>query len=245
MRKRLLLVEDEPAIALPLAFLLEEEGFKDKTVGDGVAALKEFARKEPDLILLDVMLPEMSGVEVCQRIRLTSEVPIIMLTARAAEVDKVVGLEVGADDYVTKPYSSRELIARIRSVMRRSKSSVVDAITDEDEVLTVGAVSIDSGRHLVKVNGDEVDLPLKEFQLLRELMANAGRVVTRAHLLDQVWGADFFGDQRTLDVHDMRLRSRISPGDVERRLITTIRGVGYRFEDVDDTGMKSREGAEQ
>ena len=245
MRKRLLLVEDEPAIALPLAFLLEEEGFKVKTVGDGVAALKEFARKEPDLILLDVMLPEMSGVEVCQRIRLTSEVPIIMLTARAAEVDKVVGLEVGADDYVTKPYSSRELIARIRSVMRRSKSSVVDAIADEDEVLTVGAVSIDSGRHLVTVNGDEVDLPLKEFQLLRELMANAGRVVTRAHLLDQVWGADFFGDQRTLDVHVKRLRSRISPGDVERRLITTIRGVGYRFEDVDDTGMKSREGAEQ
>ncbi len=230
MRKRLLLVEDEPSIALPLAFLLEEEGFKVKTVSDGLAALKEFERRAPDLILLDVMLPGMSGIEVCQRIRLTSKVPIIMLTARSAEIDKVVGLEVGADDYVTKPYSSRELVARIRSVMRRSGSAEPDAAVEE-EILAVGPVTLDAGRHVVTVDGQEVEMPLKEFQLLRELMLNAGRVVTRAHLLDSVWGSDFFGDQRTLDVHVKRLRARISPGDVKRKLISTVRGVGYRFED--------------
>lgn len=230
MRRRLLLVEDESSIALPLSFLLEEEGFKVKVVSDGAAALKEFERKPPDLILLDVMLPGMSGIEVCQRIRLTSSVPIIMLTARSAEIDKVVGLEVGADDYVTKPYSSRELVARIRSVIRRTRSAEMGS-ADDSEVLTVGPVTIDTGRHSVEVSGAPVELPLKEFQLLHELMANAGRVVTRAHLLDRIWGADFFGDQRTLDVHVKRLRSRISPGDVKHRLITTVRGVGYRFED--------------
>lgn len=230
MRKRLLLVEDETSIALPLAFLLEEEGFKVKTVSDGLAALREFERRVPDLILLDVMLPGISGIEVCQRIRLTSKVPIIMLTARSAEIDKVVGLEVGADDYVTKPYSSRELVARIRSVMRRSGAAEPE-VPVEEEVLTVGAVTIDTGRHVVTVDGQEVEMPLKEFQLLHELMQNAGRVMTRAHLLSSVWGADFFGDQRTLDVHVKRLRGRISPGDVKRKLISTVRGVGYRFED--------------
>lgn len=231
MRKRLLLVEDEPSIALPLAFLLEEEGFKVKTVSDGLAALKEFERRLPDLILLDVMLPGMSGIEVCQRIRLTSTVPIIMLTARSAEIDKVVGLEVGADDYVTKPYSSRELVARIRSVMRRSAPVEPEAV-EVEEILTIGPVTLDTGRHIVTVDSEAVDMPLKEFQLLHELMLNAGRVVTRAHLLNSVWGADFFGDQRTLDVHVKRLRARISPGDVKRKLISTVRGVGYRFEDV-------------
>lgn len=232
MRKRLLLVEDEAAIALPLSFLLEEEGFKVKVVSDGVSALKEFSRKEPDIILLDVMLPEMSGIEVCQRIRLTSDVPIIMLTARGSEIDKVVGLEVGADDYVTKPYSSRELVARIRSVMRRSRPSGVDYEEPEDEVLSVGTVVLDSGRHTVTVDGDEVEMPLKEFQLLRELMRNSGRVVSRAHLLSEVWGADFFGDQRTLDVHVKRLRKRITPEESDRKLISTVRGVGYRFEEA-------------
>ncbi len=231
MRRRVLLVEDEPSIALPLAFLLEEEGFKVKTVSDGPSALKEFERKLPDLILLDVMLPGMSGVEVCQRIRLSSSVPIIMLTARSSEIDKVVGLEVGADDYVTKPYSSRELVARIRSVMRRSGPVEQDPILEE-EVLSIGPVTLDTGRHVVTVDGNEIQMPLKEFQLLHQLMRNAGRVVTRAHLLDSVWGSDFFGDQRTLDVHVKRLRSRISPGDAKRKLITTVRGVGYRFEDV-------------
>ncbi|WP_099332382.1 response regulator [Actinomyces minihominis] len=232
MRKRLLLVEDEAAIALPLSFLLEEEGFKVKVVSDGLSALKEFSRKEPDIILLDVMLPEMSGIEVCQRVRLTSDVPIIMLTARGAEIDKVVGLEVGADDYVTKPYSSRELIARIRSVMRRSRPAGVDFEDPEDEVLEVGSVVLDSGRHTVTAGGVEVEMPLKEFQLLRELMRNSGRVVSRTHLLNQVWGADFFGDQRTLDVHVKRLRKRITPEGSETKLISTVRGVGYRFEEA-------------
>lgn len=230
-RKRVLLVEDEPSITLPLSYLLDEQGFKVKVVSDGLDALQEFERKTPDLVLLDVMLPGLSGIEVCQRIRAISDVPIIMLTARSAEIDKVVGLEVGADDYVTKPYSSRELIARIRSVMRRSRTTMGDVHAGDDEVVSVGPVTIDVGRHTVEVEGQPVELPLKEFQLLRELMRNAGRVVTRAYLLDQIWGADFFGDQRTLDVHIKRLRSRISPGDVKHQLITTVRGVGYRFED--------------
>lgn len=230
-RKRVLLVEDEPSIAVPLSFLLSEEGFKVKVVGDGREALSEFNRKTPDLVLLDVMLPSMSGIEVCQRIRATSDVPVIMLTAKASEIDKVLGLEVGADDYVTKPYSSRELLARIKSVMRRSRSSDLGAPELQDEVLTVGPVTIDYGRHSVEVDGELVQLPLKEFQLLGTLMSNAGRVVTRAYLLTEVWGADFYGDERTLDVHIKRLRSRISPGNVDRKLISTVRGVGYRFED--------------
>lgn len=232
MRRRLLLVEDEAAIALPLAFLLEEEGFKVKTVSDGAAALKEFSRREPDLILLDVMLPGMSGIEVCQRIRLTSDVPIIMLTARGAEIDKVVGLEVGADDYVTKPYSSRELVARIRSVLRRARVGVPEQPVVE-EVLQVGHIRLDAGSHTVLVEGQEIDMPLKEFQLLQELMANAGRVVTRSQLLSQVWGADFFGDQRTLDVHVTRLRSRLQNAGASSEQITTVRGVGYKFENPD------------
>ena len=242
---RLLLVEDDESLVRTLDLALTAHGFDVRAAAQGERALVLATTFQPAVAIVDLGLPDVDGLAVVRQLRAWSDLPVIVLSARDAQRDKVAALDAGADDYVTKPYSSRELIARIRSVMRRSKSSVVDAIADEDEVLTVGTVSIDSGRHLVKVNGDEVDLPLKEFQLLRELMANAGRVVTRAHLLDQVWGADFFGDQRTLDVHVKRLRSRISPGDVERRLITTIRGVGYRFEDVDDTRMKSREGAGQ
>lgn len=231
-KKRILLVEDEPSIAVPLSFLLGEEGFKVKVVADGREALSEFNRKTPDLVLLDVMLPSMSGIEVCQRIRVTSDVPVIMLTAKASEVDKVLGLEVGADDYVTKPYSSRELLARIKSVMRRSKNRELSSPDIHDEVLSVGPVTIDYGRHSVEVDGVPIQMPLKEFQLLGTLMSNAGRVVTRSYLLTEVWGADFYGDERTLDVHVKRLRSRISPGDVERKLISTVRGVGYRFEEL-------------
>lgn len=230
-RKRVLLVEDEAAIAVPLSFLLSEEGFKVKVVGDGREALKEFERRPPDLVLLDVMLPSLSGIEVCQRIRATSDVPVIMLTAKGSEWDKVLGLEVGADDYVTKPYSSRELLARIKSVMRRSRAGELRVDPVEDEVITAGPVMLDFGRHVVEVDGRPVELPLKEFQLLGALMRNAGRVVTRAHLLAEVWGSDFYGDERTLDVHIKRLRSRISPGDLKHKLISTVRGVGYRFED--------------
>lgn len=232
MKKRILLVEDESAIAVPLSFLLKEEGFEVQIVGDGVQALEEFERSAPDLILLDVMLPALSGIEVCQRIRATSTIPIIMLTAKATEIDKVVGLEVGADDYVTKPYSSRELLARIKSVMRRSRNSESATAVADDEVLTVGPVKLDLGRHKVEVDGQQVDLPLKEFQLLAVLMRTPGRVVSRTYLLTEVWGIDFYGDERTLDVHIKRLRSRINPRDVKRRLISTVRGVGYRFEEI-------------
>lgn len=229
-KKRILLVEDEASIAVPLSFLLSEEGFKVKVVGDGREALNEFDRKMPDLILLDVMLPGLSGIEVCQRVRATSDVPVIMLTAKASEVDKVLGLEVGADDYVTKPYSSRELLARIKSVMRRSRPALIGNLDADDEVLTIGSVTIDYGRHEVEVDGVPVQMPLKEFQLLGTLMQNAGRVVTRAYLLAEVWGSDFYGDERTLDVHIKRLRSRINPSNVDRKAISTVRGVGYRFE---------------
>ncbi len=229
MSRRILLVEDEASIAGPLSFLLEDQGFKVRIASDGASALKEFSRKAPDLVLLDLMIPEVSGIEVCRQIRATSDVPIIMLTAKASEIDKVVGLEVGADDYVTKPYSSRELLARINSVLRRSSSLRPAFENEEDDIITSGSVTIDVGKHLVTVSGESVELPLKEFQLLLELIRNSGRVVTREQLLDRVWGSDFFGDQRTLDVHVKRLRSRISPDDSEKKLIKTVRGVGYRF----------------
>lgn len=230
MRRRLLLVEDEASIAAPLAFLLEDEGFKVTTVPDGEAALKAVAKKDPDLILLDLMLPGISGIEVCQRIRATSDVPIIMLTARGAEIDKVVGLEVGADDYVTKPYSSRELVARIRSVMRRATPSPDVEWDGGLEVSQVGPLTLDRGRHHFTYDGVEVELPLKEFQLLGVLLEQVGRVVSRGSLLERVWGPDFFGDERTLDVHVKRLRSRLEAVGAQRSLIATVRGVGYRFD---------------
>lgn len=236
-KKRVLLVEDEASIAVPLSFLLSEQGFKVKTAADGREALAEFERRTPDLVLLDVMLPSpagtppLSGIDVCQRIRATSDVPIIMLTAKGSEVDKVLGLEVGADDYVTKPYSSRELLARIKSVTRRSRRADAGLGLPEEEHLAVGPIELDLARHEVTVDGAPVELPLKEFQLLAALMRNAGRVMTRGQLLAEVWGADFFGDERTLDVHIKRLRSRISSDGAQRKLISTVRGVGYRFED--------------
>ena len=225
MRKRLLLVEDEPAIALPLAFLLEEEGFKVKTVGDGVAALKEFARKEPDLILLDVMLPEMSGVEVCQRIRLTSEVPIIMLTARAAEVDKVVGLEVGADDYVTKPFSVRELLGRVRAQLRRLARPAVSG----EAVAQFGEVRVDLARRSVERSGVPVHLTPIEYRLLTSLLAQPDRVLTHRQLLQAVWGPGHSEDTHYMRVHMANLRKKLEADPARPRHLKTEAGIGYRF----------------
>jgi two-component system, OmpR family, response regulator RegX3 len=225
---KLLLVEDERAIAEGLAVTLEAEGFEVAWVKDGAEALPAFERIRPDLILLDLMLPGLSGTEVCRAIRSRSDAPIIMLTARDAEVDRVVGLELGADDYVTKPFSTRELVARIRAVLRRAPlldETTVDAPTE------AAGVRVDRARHEVHVDGAALELPPKEFELLATLVEHAGRVLTRDQLIDLVWGSDYVGDTKTLDVHIRRLRSRIEvdPGDPAR--IRTVRGVGYRFVD--------------
>ena len=222
---RVLIVEDERSLSEPLAFLLEREGYETAVVEDGRAAVAEFETNGADLILLDLMLPGMSGTEVCREIRITSQVPIIMLTAKDSEVDVVVGLELGADDYVTKPYSSRELLARIRAVMRRR----VDE-EDDDSVIEVGTVRMDIERHTVVVRGIETPMPLKEFDLLEVLMRNAGRVLTRGQLIDRVWGADYFGDTKTLDVHIKRIRTRIEDTPSDPQMLVTVRGLGYRFE---------------
>lgn len=225
---RILLVEDERAIAQPLGFLLEKEGYDVEIVHDGKDALEAFAASPPDLVLLDVMLPGISGTEVCRAIRAHSRIPIIMLTAKDSEVDIVVGLELGADDYVTKPYASSELLARVRAVLRRSES-VADRV-DDGGVLESSGIRLDSDRHALTVRGSEVQMPLREFELLEFLMENAGRVLTRAQLIDRVWGSDYFGDTKTLDVHIKRIRSRIEEKPSEPQLLTTVRGVGYRFE---------------
>ena len=205
-----LIVEDETALAEPLAFLLQREGFEVRMAADGQEALAEFSKAEPDIVLLDLMLPGMSGTEVCKNIRLKSSVPVIMVTARDTEIDKVVGLEIGADDYVTKPYSSRELIARIRAVLRRGRHDDSDDVEDiYEEVLRGGPVVLDVERHVVTVDGDDVAMPLKEFDLLEYLLRNRGRVLTRGQLIDRVWGSDYVGDTKTLDVHIKRLRSKI------------------------------------
>ncbi|EAY58907.1 two component sensory transduction protein regX3 [Mycobacterium tuberculosis C] len=201
-----LIVEDEESLADPLAFLLRKEGFEATVVTDGPAALAEFDRAGADIVLLDLMLPGMSGTDVCKQLRARSSVPVIMVTARDSEIDKVVGLELGADDYVTKPYSARELIARIRAVLRRGGD---DDSEMSDGVLESGPVRMDVERHVVSVNGDTITLPLKEFDLLEYLMRNSGRVLTRGQLIDRVWGADYVGDTKTLDVHVKRLRSKI------------------------------------
>jgi two-component system response regulator RegX3 len=224
----ILLVEDEMAIAEPLAYLLKREGYDVAVAPDGGQALDLFARSGPDLVLLDLMLPVVSGTEVARRIRATSTVPIIMLTAKDSEVDIVVGLELGADDYVTKPYSSRELLARIRAVLRRR----VEQEDGTDDQLASGPVRMDVGRHAVFVRGRETSMPLKEFELLELLLRNAGRVLTRSQLIDRVWGADYFGDTKTLDVHVKRIRGRIEDDPAEPRLLQTVRGLGYRFEDL-------------
>ncbi len=229
MTTRILLVEDEQAIAAPLVFLLEREGYGVVTVADGQEAVDLFMDQEStfDLILLDLMLPGLPGTEVCRAVRSRSSIPIIILTAKDSEVDVVVGLELGADDYITKPYGARELIARIRAVMRRRQDSPAEDA--EGPVLEGGPVSLDTERYTLHVRGEEVAVPLREYELLELLMRNQGRVLTRAQLLDRVWGADYFGDTKTLDVHIKRLRGRIEEDPAKPTLITTVRGVGYRF----------------
>ena len=225
---KILIVEDEASFSEALAFLLGKEGFETLVAEDGRKALEIFAKEGADLILLDLMIPEVSGVEVCRTIRTTSQVPIIMLTAKDAEIDKVVGLELGADDYVTKPYSSRELIARIKAVLRRGVSDIEDH--GDLDVVSVGPIRLDTARHQASINGAPVGLPLKEFELLEFLMRNAGRVLTRSQLIDRVWGGDYFGDTKTLDVHIKRLRSKIEADPANPVLIQTIRGLGYKLE---------------
>lgn len=223
---RILLVEDEIALSDPLSFLLEREGYEIEVAADGPSAIAAFDRDGADLVLLDLMLPGLPGTEVCREIRTRSTVPIIMLTAKDSEIDIVVGLELGADDYVTKPYKTRELLARIRAVLRRRTE-----IEDFDEaVLEGGRVKMDVDRHTVEVDGAPVPMPLKEFELLELLMRNPGRVLTRGQLIDRVWGSDYFGDTKTLDVHIKRIRSKIEVAPSEPVQLVTVRGLGYRFE---------------
>ena len=224
---RVLIVEDEPDLADPLAYLLQREGFEVEIAEDGPAALDAFAARGADIVLLDLMLPGIPGTEVCRVIRTTANTPIIMLTAKDSEVDIVVGLELGADAYVTKPYSSRELLARIRAVLRRAAVQEVDV---DDRIVDGGRVVIDIDRHTVSVDGAVIAMPLKEFELLEVLMRNAGRVLTRGQLIDRVWGSDYFGDTKTLDVHIKRIRSRIEQNPSEPAMLLTVRGLGYRFE---------------
>ena len=224
---KILIVEDEEALSDPLAFLLGREGFQTIVVDNGLDALPVFDREGADLVPLDVMLPGMSGMEVCRKLREVSSVPIIMLTAKDSELDKVLGLELGADDYVTKPYSARELIARIRAVLRR-RSAETDSATES--VLQGGPVRMDIDRHVVTVNGEEISMPLKEFELLEILLRNVGRVMTRGQLIERVWGADYVGDTKTLDVHIKRLRSKIEPDSSTPQYVVTVRGLGYKFE---------------
>ncbi|MFM2215064.1 MAG: hypothetical protein RJA88_433 [Actinomycetota bacterium] len=224
---KILIVEDETSFSEALSFLLGKEGFDVSIAENGRTALELFKSQTFDLILLDLMIPEVSGIEVCRSIRTTSAVPIIMLTAKDSEIDKVVGLELGADDYVTKPYSSRELVARIKAVLRRG---VPDDSHSEAGIHSVANIRMDIERHQVTVNGSLVPLPLKEFELLEFLMRNAGRVMTRAQLIDRVWGGDYYGDTKTLDVHIKRLRSKIEVDPANPLLIQTIRGLGYKFE---------------
>lgn len=224
---QLLVVEDEASFSDALSFLLAKEGFEATVAETGKIALELFKKKNFDLVLLDLMIPEVSGVEVCRAIRATSTIPIIMLTAKDTEVDKVVGLEIGADDYVTKPYSSRELVARIKAVLRRG---AVDEPHSDSSVHTEGPIRMDIERHIVTVNGETVNFPLKEFELLEFLIRNQGRVLTRAQLIDRVWGGDYYGDTKTLDVHIKRLRSKIEVDPANPLLIQTIRGLGYKFE---------------
>ena len=223
---KVLIVEDEESMADPLAFLLRREGFSTQIAANGPDALTEYDRNGADIVLLDLMLPGMSGTEVCKHLRARGPVPVIMVTARDAEIDKVVGLELGADDYITKPYSTRELIARIRAVLRRG----VEAEDPGSPVLQAGPVRMDVDRHVVSVHGDPVPLPLKEFDLLDYLIRNAGRVLTRGQLIDRVWGSDYVGDTKTLDVHVKRLRAKIEPDPAAPRYLITVRGLGYKLE---------------
>jgi two-component system response regulator RegX3 len=223
-----LIVEDEESLADPLAYLLRKEGFQATVAVDGPAALAEFDRSGADIVLLDLMLPGMSGTDVCRQLRARSSVPVIMLTARDSEIDKVLGLELGADDYVTKPYSARELIARIRAVLRRGVDA--EEVGYGEALLESGSVRMDVERHVVSVHGDQIALPLKEFDLLEYLLRNKGRVLTRGQLIDRVWGADYVGDTKTLDVHVKRLRSKIEADPANPIRLITVRGLGYNLE---------------
>jgi two-component system, OmpR family, response regulator RegX3 len=222
---RILVVEDEESFSDALGFMLRKEGFTVSLAGTGPEALTTFEREQVDLILLDLMLPGMSGTDVCRTIRARSRVPIIMVTAKDSELDKVLGLELGADDYVTKPFSSRELVARIRAVLRRNAEDF-----DDNPVVEAGPVRIDPDRHLVQVNGQVVNLPLKEFDLLEYLVRNAGRVLTRGQLIDRIWGSDYVGDTKTLDVHVKRLRAKVESDPAHPVHLVTVRGLGYKFE---------------
>ena len=223
---KILVVEDEQSLREPLVYLLEKEGYEVVDAADGEQAIKVFNAQEPDLILLDLMLPKKSGNEVCQIIRQTSNVPIIMLTAKDSEIDKVVGLEIGADDYVTKPYSTPELKARIKAVLRRN----IEPQVELGNVLEAGGVRMDIERHEVEVNGQRVQLPLKEFELLELLLENVNRVLTRGQIIDRVWGSDYFGDTKTLDVHVKRIRSKIEEDPARPEHLVTVRGLGYKFQ---------------
>ena len=224
---RILLVEDESSLSEPLTFLLTREGFEVEIVEDGQTALDVYASGKFDIILLDLMIPKVPGNEVCRQIRQTSNIPIIMLTAKDTEVDKVVGLELGADDYVTKPYSTRELLARIKAVLRRN---VREDELEDDGVIDIAGIKLDADRHTLHVQGTLVAIPLKEFELLEYLMSNAGRVLTRGQLIDRVWGTDYYGDTKTLDVHIKRIRSKIEADPAEPVHLVTVRGLGYRFD---------------
>ena len=227
---RVLVVEDEESFSDALSYMLRKEGFEVAVAASGPEALEVFDREGADLVLLDLMLPGLPGTEVCRSLRQRSKVPVIMLTAKDSEIDKVVGLELGADDYVTKPFSSRELVARIRAVLRRRG----DAEEPSSSVLAAGPVRMDVDRHVVTVRGEKVQLPLKEFELLEVLLRNAGRVLTRGQLIDRVWGADYVGDTKTLDVHIKRLRAKIEPDPSKPRYILTVRGLGYKFETAEN-----------
>ncbi|HEV7728229.1 MAG TPA: response regulator transcription factor [Modestobacter sp.] len=223
---RVLVVEDEESFSDALSYMLRREGYETVVAADGLGALAEFDRAGADIVLLDLMLPGLSGTEVCRTLRAKSSVPIIMLTAKDTEIDKVVGLELGADDYVTKPYSARELVARMRAVLRRG----VEGEPSVESTLAAGPVRLDVDRHVVAVDGQPVALPLKEFDLLELLLRNAGRVLTRGQLIDRVWGADYVGDTKTLDVHVKRLRAKLEPDPANPRHLVTVRGLGYKFE---------------
>ena len=223
---RILVVEDEESFSDPLSYLLRKEGYEVAVAETGPAALEDFDRAGADLVLLDLMLPGLSGVDVCRALRHRSSVPVIMLTAKDSEIDKVVGLEIGADDYVTKPYSSRELLARIKAVLRRGQE--LEELMPA--TLESGPVRMDVERHVVTVNGEHIALPLKEFELLEMLLRNSGRVLTRAQLIDRVWGSDYVGDTKTLDVHVKRLRAKVEPDPASPQFIVTVRGLGYKFE---------------
>ncbi|CAB4580689.1 unannotated protein [freshwater metagenome] len=224
---RILVVEDESSFSEALSYVLTKEGYQVSVADTGDGAIKAFDKDGADLVLLDLMLPGLSGTEVCRQLRTRSQVPIIMLTAKDSEVDKVVGLELGADDYVTKPYSKAELIARIKAVLRRGS---VESTEKVEKLISAGPVEIDIESHKVKVLGEYVSFPLKEFELLEFLVRNSGRVLTRVQLIDRIWGSDYFGDTKTLDVHIKRLRAKIEKDPANPVFILTIRGLGYKFE---------------